>query len=47
MRTLEDRLRAELAHAEAEARYWREAYFEHMASEHPEAVARMQERAQA
>lgn len=47
MRTLEERLRAEVAHAEAEARYWREAYFEHMADEHPEVVARMQERVRA
>jgi hypothetical protein len=47
MRTLEDRLRAELAHAEAEARYWREAYFEHMASEHPEAVAAVNARSAA
>jgi len=39
MRSLEDRLRADLARAEQEARYWREAYFEHMANEHPEAVA--------
>jgi hypothetical protein len=47
MRTLEDRLRADLKQAEAEARYWREAYFEHMAEEHPEVVARLQEAATA
>jgi hypothetical protein len=47
MRTLEDRLRADLQHAEAEARYWREAYFEHMADEHPYIVARLQEGATA
>jgi hypothetical protein len=47
MRTLEDRLRADLARAEEEARYWREAYFEHMASEHPEVVAAMDARAAA
>jgi len=44
MRTLEDRLRADLARAEEEARYWREAYFEHMAIEHPEVVARVNAR---
>ena len=45
MRSLEERLRADLARAEQEARYWREAYFEHMANEHPEVVAAMDSRA--
>lgn len=44
-------LEKQLAKAEADARFWREAYFEHLKEYHPEVVqrveARMRERAAA
>lgn len=39
------RLLAALMKAEADARFWREAYFEHLKEYHPEAVARMKAKA--
>lgn len=47
MMTLEDRLRVAIARAEAEARYWREAYFAHMKEEHPEVVGRVNAKGEA
>jgi hypothetical protein len=45
-----DDLRRDLKRAEDDARYWREAYFEHIAEEHPEIVEKvlrkMRERAE-
>jgi hypothetical protein len=46
-----DELRRDLKRAEDEARYWREAYFQHLTDEHPEIMERvlrkMRERAEA
>lgn len=39
------RLTEWLRKAEADARFWREAYFRHLEDEHPEAVARMEAKA--
>ncbi len=39
------RLLAALMKAEADARFWREAYFEHLKEYHPGAVARMEAKA--
>lgn len=39
------RLQLSLRKAEADARFWREAYFEHLKEYHPGAVARMEAKA--
>lgn len=41
------RLTEWLRKAEADAKFWREAYFRHLEEEHPEVVARIAARAKA